>query len=352
MHCSDKATLRLATGLGLAALIAYGWGLTAPYVVCVMAVLLLAKPGPALPLGKGLVLAMVFGVLVGAGLLMVPLLESYAASGVLLTAVILFSLFYKGLVDSNPLITILIITFAVIPVAGVLEQALVSQLALSMAIGVAVGTVVSFLASALFPDPPIPEDAAGQKPVTSDDAAITHDAARWIALRATVIVMPVFLLALSNPSAYMAAIMKTVALGQQAGETDSRSAGRELVGSTCMGAIIALVLWLGLSLWPSLWMLILWLMAAALWTGAAMTGARRTRRRPSFWSNALVTALILFGPAIEDSASGKSVLQGAAMRTALFIAVSFYAWGTIWLLEHWRAARVTEFLPSSGENTT
>jgi FtsH-binding integral membrane protein len=150
----------------------------------------------------------------------------------------------------------------------------------------------------------------------------------------------------------MAAIMKTVALGQQAGETDSRSAGRELVGSTCMGAVIALVMWLGLSLWPSLWMLVLWLMAAALWTGAAMTGARRTRRRPSFWSNALVTSLILFGPAIEDSASGKSVLQGAVMRTTLFIAVSFYAWGTIWLLEHWRSGRATTSQTLSGETST
>lgn len=343
MHRSDKATLRLTLGLGLAALIAYGWGLTAPYVVCLMAVLLLAKPGPALPLGKGLVLAVLMGVLITAGLLMVPLLEHYAASGILLTALILFSLFYKGLVDHNPLITILVIAFAVIPVAGVLEQALVSQLALSFAVGVAVGTVVSFVASAFFPDPPV--ITAG--PI--DETAIDHDTARWIALRATAIVMPVFLLALSNPSAYMAAIMKTVALGQQAGETDTRSAGRELVGSTCMGAGLALALWLGLSLWPSLWMLILWLMAAALWTGAAMTGARRTRFRPSFWSNALVTALILFGPAIEDSASGKSVLQGAAMRTTLFIAVSFYAWGTIWLLERWRAGRAQ---PSSGESTT
>lgn len=333
MHRSDKATLRLTAGLGLAALIAYGWGLTAPYVVCLMAVLLLAKPGPALPLGKGLVLAALMGVLVGAGLLMVPLLENYAVAGVLLTAVILFSLFYKGLVDSNPLITVLVITFAVIPVAGVLEQALVLQLALSLGIGVAVGSVVSFVVAAIFPDPPAPEITAG------NDSAIANDTARWISLRATVIVMPVFLLALTNPSSYLAAIMKTVALGQQAGETDTRSAGRELVGSTCMGAVIALALWMGLSLWPSLWMLILWLMAAALWTGAAMTGARRTRMRPTFWSNALVTALILFGPAIEDSASGNSVLQGAVMRTTLFIGVSFYAWGTIWLLERWRTGR-------------
>ena len=123
--------------------------------------------------------------------------------------------------------------------------------------------------------------------------------------------MPVFVLALTNPSFYLAAIMKTVALGQQAGETDARHAGRELVGSTLMGALIALGVWLGLSLWPSLWMLVLWLMAAALWAGSALFGARRTRFRPSFWSNALITSLILLGPAIEDSASGKSVLEGA-----------------------------------------
>ena len=48
--------------------------------------------------------------------------------------------------------------------------------------------------------------------------------------------MPVFVLALTNPAFYLAAIMKTVTLGQQAGATNARSAGRELVGSTLMGA--------------------------------------------------------------------------------------------------------------------
>ena len=151
--------------------------------------------------------------------------------------------------------------------------------------------------------------------------------------------MPVFVLALTDPSFYLAAIMKTVALGQQAGETDARHAGRELVGSTLMGALIALAVWLGLSLWPSLWMLMLWLMAAALWAGSALFGARRTRLRPSFWSNALITSLILLGPAIEDSASGKSVLEGAAMRVSLFVGVALYAWATVWALERWRARR-------------
>ena len=89
--------------------------------------------------------------------------------------------------------------------------------------------------------------------------------------------MPVFVLALTNPSLYLAAIMKTVTLGQQAGETTARSAGKELVGSTLMGALVGAGVWVGLSLLANLWMLTLWLMAAALWCGSAMFGARRTR---------------------------------------------------------------------------
>jgi hypothetical protein len=129
--------------------------------------------------------------------------------------------------------------------------------------------------------------------------------------------------------------MKTVALGQQAGDTDARSAGRELVGSTLAGVGLAALAWTGLSLWPSLWMLMLWLMAVTLWAGAGLFGTRRTAYRPSFWSNALITTLILLGPAIEDSANGKSVVQGALMRTSLFIAVALYAWATVRVLEGW-----------------
>ena len=190
--------------------------------------------------------------------------------------------------------------------------------------------LVSAVSHSLFPDPPAPAAAAGAA------ARPSPDEAAWIALRATLIVMPVFVLALTDPSFYLAAVMKTVALAQQAGETDARSAGRELVGATLMGAAIAAAVWTGLSIWPSLWMLMLWLMAAALWIGSAMFGVRRTKWRPSFWSNALITTFLLLGPAIEDSASGKSVVEGSVMRVCLFVGVALYAWSTIRLLERFR----------------
>ena len=333
MQRADKVILRLASGLGLAVLIAYGFALPMPFVVCVMAVLVLCKPGPPLPLLKGAVAALAFAALVAAGVVMVPLLEHYALAGALLTAVVLYGIFLMGLRSGSPLTMILVVAFALIPVAGVADQALIGMLSLTLAVGIATGTLVSSISNAFFPDRPGPAASAAGVP------AMTAESARWIALRAMLIVMPVFILALTNPSFYLAAIMKTVAIGQQAGETDARHAGRELVGSTLMGALIAALVWLGLSLLPNLWMLALWLTAAALWTGSGLFGTRRTAFRPSFWSNALITALILLGPAIEDSASGKSVVAASAVRTGLFIAVALYAWATVWLLERWRAAR-------------
>ena len=44
MHRADKAVLRLAVGLGLAVLIAYGFSMQLPFVVCILAILSLLFP--------------------------------------------------------------------------------------------------------------------------------------------------------------------------------------------------------------------------------------------------------------------------------------------------------------------
>jgi hypothetical protein len=102
MTRADKAVLRLTLGLGLAVLIAYGFALPMPFVVCLMSILVLCKPGPPLPLTKGVVIAVIFAALVAFGVLMVPLLENYAWSGILLTGTILYGIFYLGLVRTRP----------------------------------------------------------------------------------------------------------------------------------------------------------------------------------------------------------------------------------------------------------
>lgn len=332
MDRADKAVLRLAIGLGVAVLIAYGLALRAPFVVCVLTVLLLCKPGPPIPFLKGAVMAVVIAALLVAGVLMVPILENYAVTGVVLTGALLYAVFFAGARSANPLTIILVIAFTWIPVAGVADQALSTVLSAAVGVGLGTGILVSGVSHALFPDAPGPANIAAAP-------AVSPETAGWVALQATLVVMPVFVLALTNPSFYLPAIMKTVALGQQAGSTNARSAGRELVGSTLMGGWMAALVWIGLSLWPNLWMLMLWMVAAALWAGARLFGVKATAFPPSFWSNALVTMLILLGPAIEDSAIGKDVVEASATRICLFVGVALYAWGTVWALERWRASR-------------
>ena len=331
MHPADKVVVRLAIGMALAVLIAYGLALPMPFAACLMTVVLLCKPGPPIPFLKGVILCSVVGVLLVAGVLLVPVLEHYPVTGVLLTGALLYAVYFKGALSANPLTVILVIAFTVIPVAGVADQALVTALSTAIAVGLGTGILVGGVSHALFPDPaPAPGKAATPAPVS-------REAAHWAALQATLVLMPVFVVALTNPALYLAAIMKTGGLGQQAGATNAGSAGRELVGSTLMGAAMALAVWLGLSLWPTLWMLMLWLTAATLWAGRRLVRIKATASPPSYWVNALMTMLILLGPAIEDGAVGKDVVGASLTRVALFLAAALYAWATVWAFEAWRS---------------
>jgi hypothetical protein len=223
---------------------------------------------------------------------------------------------------------LLIMAITVIPVAGLIEQSLAIAIAQMMGLGILIGTLVNRMAHALFP--PLPVAGAAARPVP-----LPPEHPKRLALRAVAIVLPVWLLALGNPAFYIPAVMKTVALAQQSTSLNARQAGQELVLSTLMGALLACALWLGLSLWPSLLMLVLMLALMTLWLARRLIRLVASRCSPSFWSNAWITALILFGPAIEDSATGKDVWLAAAMRCGLYLLVAGYGWLCILLLEQW-----------------
>ncbi len=275
---------------------------------------------------KGLVIGSLLIVTMTGGILMVPLLTYYALPGVLLTALLLYQLILMGLSGKATLSMLLVVAIAVIPIAGLIEQALAMGLAQMLGIGFITGTLVNGLAVALFPPPPGP-------PQPRESPAVSSPHVR--ALRAVIIVLPVWLLALSHPTFYIPAVMKTVTLAQQATTLTTKTSGKELVLSTLLGALLALGLWFGLSLWPSLLMLVLWLSRSVCgWPGGWFVWCRDGF--PSFWSNVWITALILFGPAIQDSSSGKDVWTAAAMRCALYLIIALYGWACIALLERWR----------------
>ena len=116
------------------------------------------------------------------------------------------------------------------------------------------------------------------------------------------------------------------------------SAGRELVGSTLMGAAIALAVWIGLSMWPILWMLMLWVVAATIWGGVRLFGIKATRLAAFVLGQRPHDDVILLGPAIEDVGRRQGSVRASATRVALFIGAPLYAWAMVWVLERWRSA--------------
>lgn len=146
-----------------------------PHVVCLMAMIVLCKPGPPIPPLKAAAFALLL-----TGLLMVPLLENHALAAVLLTGAILYALFFFGIRTGNPLTMLLVVVFTLIPVAGVAEQALVTMISVTIAVGIAVGGLVGGLSHAFFPDAP---GAAARPPRRRSPAARrqagSRCAARW-----------------------------------------------------------------------------------------------------------------------------------------------------------------------------
>lgn len=328
MHNADKAVLRIGTGIGLATGICYGLALPMPHLGVIMAWVVLCRPGEALGLKKGLAGGLLLLGIMTAGVLLVPLLTHYALAAVLLVALLLYLLMQQAMAGKGAAAMLLIMAITVIPVAGLIEQSLAIALAQMMGLGILIGTLVNRLAHALFP--PLQVAGAAARPVP-----LPPEHPERLALRAVAMVLPMWLLALGNPAFYIPAVMKTVTLAQQSTSLNARQAGQELVLSTLMGALLAFALWLGLSLWPSLLMLVLMLALMTLWLARRLVRLVAGRFPPSFWSNAWITALILFGPAIEDSATGKDVWLAAAMRCGLYLVVAGYGWLCILLLEQW-----------------
>jgi Protein of unknown function (DUF2955) len=333
MPIGARRTFRFAAVVALSLVFAYGLRMPLPVLAPVFAVLLTATPAPPLGL-KGLLglIVMVF-ITTGVGLLLIPFLRDYPLSAVLIIAAGLYLSVFVSVGRGKALVgTLLTAGLTLIPAAGLVEYSLAAAVVDALALGIALAIVCQWIVY-----PVLPEDPGRGTPGPAP-AAASGDA-RWIALRATLIVLPPLLVTFSNPTLYMPTIMKTVLLGQQASLVSSREAGRELLGSTFLAGCFASLFWFALQIQASLWMFFLWMLLFGMYFGGKLYGVITTHFAPSFWVNVAVTMLILLGAAVQDSAAGQDVYQAFAVRFSLFVAVTLYAWFAIVALEQLRADR-------------
>jgi hypothetical protein len=333
MPIAAKRVFRLSLTVALSLAVSYGTAQTMPFIAPLFAFMLGAAPKP--PMGpKGLAgLLLVLTVMLSSGLLLVPLLMYYPATGLMLALLGLFLANYVTLnLGKAPVGSLLTLGIALISAMGLMGPGVAPLIIQALCINILVAVVCQWVVYPFFPEP------AGQAPPAPAPPQPAQSS--WLALRATLIVYPGYLLVLANPAAYAPIIMKSVALGQQAETTDAKVAGRELLGSTLMAAALAILMWFGLKLAPNLWMFFLWTLAFSLFVIAKFYGLLSSRYTPGFWQNVLVTLFILIGPAVGDTESGKDPYKASMVRLGLFVGVTLYAWLMLVFLEWLRARRV------------
>ena len=325
MHIGARRVFRLSSSIALSLAAAYALNMSMAYMAPLFAFILGAAPkAPLTPKALAGVLVAIT-VLLGVGLLLIPTLLYYPAAGLVMVLMGMFLANYISLnLGKGPVGTVLLVGVAMITMVGQLGYGIAQLLMLEMLLSIALAVVCQWLVYPLFPeDPGPPLEMPKPEPEQST----------WLAARATLIVFPAYLLGLTNPTFYTPLILKSVALGSQASEADLRGARVELLSSTFLAGVMAILFWFCLKLAPNLWMFTLWTLAFSLFITAKLYGVLPTKHAPTFWQNVMITLLILVGQAVADSANGKDPYMAFAVRMSLFISVTIYASFAIEFLE-------------------
>jgi len=332
MSIGARRVFRLGLVVSLATAIAYGMALPLPYLAPIFALLLTVEPKPP-PGAKGLLVLIALAALTtGTGLLIIPLLINYPFAAILVVLVALFlSTYLTVSLGQSAVGMLLTVGITLISAVGTVSFVAAIEVIKALLFGIAITILCQWLVYPFFSEDP-GEAVAPEAPADNEDSL-------WITVRATLIVMPAYLICLSNPMMYMPLIMKSVSLGQQSSVVDTRAAARILLGSTMMGGVLAILFWFALKLNVNLWMFFLWMLLIGMLVAAKIYGLSASKYSADFWSNAIVTMLILLGPAVADSVSGKDVYHAFVVRMGLFIAVTVYALITVLALDSLRASR-------------
>ena len=337
-----RRVFRLSFCIALSLAIAYALALPLPFLCPIFTLLLTLKPAP--PIGfKAMLetLAIVVSSL-AVGLLLSPMLVHYPATALVIVACGIYFSSHLILIAGKTLNgTFLTFGITLVSAAGVFDFALSAALIIGLSLALVVAVFCQWMVYFWFPENvAVIDNVKTDKPADKDHKPDDYAQLNWVAIRSILIIMPAYLLLLTNPTAYLAVVVKAISLGRQASTLHARDAGRELMGSTFMGGFFAIVFWFMLDLVTTLWMFVCWMLIFSVYFAGKMYGVFASRYPPSFWFNALITMMILLGPAVADSAGGKDVYAAFAVRMGQMVFVTLYAWLAIYLIEFIRYHRI------------
>jgi hypothetical protein len=293
------------------------------FIAPLFTVMLLSLPLPPLGLKKSIIFILALLAPMVGGLALLPLLHHARWAGIVLVALALFYSFLYTTRGGNPLVGMFMtVGLTVVVTIGSVNIDILILLIQVLGVCAAVGMVFVAIAHALLPDPP--RDGPAPKPPAP--APVDPRVAARQAFRGWVVVFPLALLFMfmSASPAYTVVMIKVASMGQQANVQDSRAMGASLMESTLWGGLGAVVIWQLLAVWPSLLFYVLLFALACLVFGRWIFQGPGMHPKANEFSYALLTLLIILGPAVSSDSGDAS----AAFYTRLLLILLVALYGT------------------------
>ncbi|MGB1142149.1 MAG: DUF2955 domain-containing protein, partial [Halioglobus sp.] len=143
--------MSLTTALSL--VVGYSMAMNMPYMAPLFGFMLTVAPKPPMALKGLLGLLVVVAVMTGSGLLLIPVLEHYPSTGLMLVLGGLFLANYLSLnMGKPPVGSLLVIGMTLITMVGTLSYALAAVLIQELLISIAVAVICQWLIYPLFPE--------------------------------------------------------------------------------------------------------------------------------------------------------------------------------------------------------
>ncbi|RLA04449.1 MAG: hypothetical protein DRQ47_03355 [Gammaproteobacteria bacterium] len=340
MPVQARRIFRLSFTAALALAIAYGISSPMPHIAPLFAFFLATMPGPPLGAKKLLGLLILVVLTLGIGLLLIPMLLHYQGTALLLVLLgLYFSSYLSVNLSKNLPGTFLAMGIIIISAAGTISSSVATMVIESLVISISIAALCHSFVYVFFPEDPLDSVPSAGTNAAAKEKKKNASQSNWIAIRSTLIVFPAYLLLLTNPGMYMPIAMKSVMLSQQTTAVDAKSAGRELIGSTVLGGLFAVLFWSLLGIATNLWMFFLWMLLFSLFFACKIYQLLSSQYSASFWVGTATTMLIMLGPAVEDSANGKDVYAAFLHRAILLILITLYALLAIRALDYFKSKR-------------
>jgi len=320
---------RLAFGMTFSAGIAFALAWPLSYITPLVAAKLLTLP-KALSLKAGLVLVVLTGgsLFLSARVLLPTL--AYPAVHLLLTALILFLLFYAKAGGTNPVLVVLLLlgTLAV-PLIGTVSEDLAREVTKGLVFDIAVAVAMVFVATVAFPDPHVPPPGATSRQGASAEQAEPDavPAARVrvaLALRSLVVIYPLAVVfQLFSLVSFAVVLIMASLLSMEPTFGKHLGAGKGLVLANLAGGLVAVVIYQLLVMVPSFTFFLLLVLLAGLWVGGWIFSERLLGK---LLGGGITAVFIILGPAVTgDAQAGAQLFVRLAMimGAVIYVVLAF-----------------------------